>query len=53
MAAEKIAMQVLRRCDEVYAPKHDIPRYAAQILSQSCRAQGRLEEALEAIKMAL
>lgn len=50
--AEKIATQVLRRCDDVYAPKQGIRCYSAWILSTSCRAQGRLEEALEAIKMA-
>jgi hypothetical protein len=50
--AEKIATQVLRRCDDVYAPKQGIRCYAAWILSTSCRAQGRLEEALEAIRMA-
>ena len=45
-------MQVLRRCDDRYESKCKISRLAARILSESCRAQGRLEEALEALKKA-
>jgi hypothetical protein len=50
--AEKIAMQVLRQCEDVYARKHEKLCYAATVLRRSCHAQGRLEEALEATKMA-
>jgi hypothetical protein len=49
--AENIAMQVLTRCGDVYRLKR-IPCHAAGVLSRSYHAQGRLEEALEAIKMA-
>jgi hypothetical protein len=44
--AENIDMQVLRRCGDV-----DVSRLAAMVLSRLFHAQGRLEEALEAIKM--
>jgi hypothetical protein len=50
--AENIAMQVLSRCGDVVQPKLVVSRLAAEVLSQSCHAQGRLGEALEAIKMA-
>jgi hypothetical protein len=50
--AEKIAKQVLRRCGNVFGSKCRIPRLAALVLSNSCYAQGRLEDALEASKMA-
>jgi hypothetical protein len=50
--AENIAMQILRRCGDVVGLYLGIPRLAAMVLSRSCHAQGRLEEALEAIKMA-
>ncbi len=45
-------MQVLRRCGDVYGSKCRIPRLAYMVLSHLCYAQGRLEEALEATKMA-
>jgi hypothetical protein len=50
--AEKIAMQVFRRYEDGYAPKQRIPRLAAMVLGRSYHAQGRLEEALKATKMA-
>jgi hypothetical protein len=50
--AENIAMQVLRRCEDVVESKMGIPCLAAMVLSRSCHAQGRLEEALKATKMA-
>jgi hypothetical protein len=50
--AENIAMQVLRRCGDVSGLQLRTLCLAATVLSSSCHAQGRLEEALEAIKMA-